>query len=115
MNIQNLFGPYAITRIDPWLEPHAGDIELRMDRFKEKRWQLVEDAETLTEFANGYLYFGFHRTPGGWVVREWLPGADEVRLIGDFNGWNTESHPLERGENGVWEIALKGKDTLKHG
>ena len=55
MDVQKLFGPYAITRIDPWLEPHAGDIELRMDRFKGKRWQLVEGAETLADFANGHL------------------------------------------------------------
>ena len=115
MDIQNMFGPYAITSIDPWLEPHAGDIELRMNRFKEKRWQLVEGAETLADFANGHLYFGFHRTKSGWVFREWLPGADEVFLIGDFNEWNRESHPLTRGDNGVWEITLKGKNALKHG
>ena len=115
MDVQKLTGPYAITRIDPWLEPHAGDIELRMDRFKGKRWQLVEGAKTLTSFANGHMFFGIHRTEDGWVVREWLPGADEVCLIGDFNEWNLESHPLERGENGVWEIKLKGKDALKHG
>ena len=28
MDVQKLFGPYAITQIDPWLAPHAGDIEL---------------------------------------------------------------------------------------
>ena len=115
MNISELNAPYQITEIDPWLAPHAGDIELRMNRFKEKRWQLVGDAEKLTDFANGYLYFGFHRTPGGWVFREWLPGADEVRLIGEFNDWDKESHPLDRGENGVWEISLSGKDALKDG
>ena len=115
MDIGRLYAPYEITKIDPWLEPHAGDIELRMDRFKEKRWQLVGGAETLKDFANGYLFFGFHRTKTGWVFREWMPGADEVRLFGEFNEWNKESHPLDRGENGVWEIALQGKDSLKNG
>ena len=115
MDIGSLKTPYQITEIDPWLAPHSGDIELRMDRFKEKRYQLVGNAESLVEFANGYLYFGFHRTKNGWVFREWLPGADEVRLIGDFNQWNRESHPLDRGENGVWEIALKGKNSLENG
>ena len=115
MDIGKLYAPYQITEIDPWLAPHAGDIELRMNRFKEKRWQLVGDAPTLDQFANGHLYFGFHRTKTGWVFREWMPGADEVRLFGDFNGWDKESHPLDRGENGVWEIALKGKDSLKNG
>ncbi len=115
MDIGSLKTPYQITEIDPWLAPHSGDIELRMNRFKEKRYQLVGNAESLVEFANGYLYFGFHRTKNGWVFREWLPGADEVRLIGDFNQWNRESHPLDRGENGVWEIALKGKNSLENG
>ena len=115
MDIGKLNAPYQITEIDPWLAPHAGDIELRMNRFKEKRWQIAGDAPTLESFANGYLYFGFHRTETGWVFREWMPGADEVRLFGDFNGWNRESHPLDRCDNGVWEIALKGKDSLKNG
>ncbi len=115
MDIGKLYAPYRITEIDPWLAPHAGDIELRMDRFKEKRWQLVGDAPTLENFANGHLFFGFHRTKNGWVFREWMPGADEVRLFGEFNGWDKESHPLDRGENGVWEIALQGKDSLKNG
>ena len=115
MDISKLYAPYGITSIDPWLEPHAGDIELRMNRFKEKRWQIAGDAEELTDFANGALFFGFHRTKEGWVFREWMPGADEVYLMGDFNKWSRETHPLDRGENGVWEIGLKGKNSLKHG
>ncbi|MCR5566143.1 MAG: alpha amylase C-terminal domain-containing protein [Clostridiales bacterium] len=115
MDIGRLNAPYQITEIDPWLAPHAGDIELRMDRFKEKRWQLVGEAPTLESFANGHMFFGFHRTKDGWVFREWMPGADEVRLFGEFNGWDKESHPLDRGENGVWEIVLKGKESLKNG
>ena len=115
MDIQKLNAPYEIIRIDPWLEPYAGDIELRMDRFKEKRQQIAENAETLAGFANGHLFFGFHRTADGWVLREWMPGADEVRLIGDFNGWDRESHPMTRGENGVWEIRLEGENALENG
>ena len=115
MDISRLEAPYEITSIDPWLAPHSGDIELRMNRFKEKRWQIAGDADTLTNFANGALYVGFHRTETGWVFREWMPGADEVHLIGDFNKWDRDSHPLDRGDNGVWEITLKGKNALKHG
>ena len=115
MDISRLEAPYEITTIDPWLGPHSGDIELRMNRFKEKRWQIAGGAETLTDFANGAMYYGFHRTESGWVFREWMPGADEVCLMGDFNEWNRTDHPLERMENGVWEIRLEGKDALKHG
>lgn len=115
MDIGKLKAPYQITEIDPWLAPYGNDIELRMDRFKEKRRQLVGDSASLKDFANGYLFFGFHRTKNGWVFREWMPGADEVRLMGDFNEWNRDSHPLDRGENGVWEIALTGAESLKEG
>lgn len=65
--------------------------------------------------ATGHLYYGFHRTQDGWVYREWAPGADALHLIGDFNGWNRESHPLTRLENGAWEIQLPGNDALRHG
>ena len=49
MDIGRINAPYAITEIDPWLAPHAGDIELRMNRFKERRYQLVGNAETLAD------------------------------------------------------------------
>lgn len=107
--------PYKILSIDPWLKPYYRDIDLRMQRNTEVRRQLIGDAADLTSFANGYLYFGFNRTEDGWVYREWLPGADEVHLIGDFNEWNRSSHPLTQIEGGCWEIRLNGADALQHG
>ena len=115
MDIRKLIGPYEITRIDPWLAPYSGEIDLRMERFKDRRNQLVKGAKNLLDFADGYLYFGIHRTETGWSVREWLPGAEKAYLMGDFNGWNHHSHPMELKANGVWEILLEGKDALKHG
>ena len=106
---------YKILSIDPWLKPFYRDIALRMQRNTEVRRQLIGDAADLSSFANGYMYFGFNRTDDGWVYREWLPGADEVHLIGDFNGWSRSSHPLERIGGGVWEIRLPGADALQHG
>ena len=105
---------YKILSIDPWLKPFYNDIELRMRRYNDVRRQLLGDMADLSSFANGYMYYGFNRTEDGWVYREWLPGADEVHLIGDFNNWNRSSHPLKRLENGVWEIQLPGTDTLQH-
>ena len=115
MDVRKLVGPYEITKIDPWLAPYSGEIDLRMDRFKERRAQLVQGARTLSDFADGYLYFGIHRTAEGWAVREWLPGADAAYLTGDFNGWSHDTHPMTRLENGVWEILLPGADALRHG
>ena len=106
---------YKIMSIDPWLQPYYSDINLRMERHAATRKALLGDMADLSSFANGYLYYGIHRTETGWVYREWAPGADEIHLIGDFNDWNRESHPLTRKDNGDWEIVLEGRDALKHG
>ena len=106
---------YKILTIDPWLKPYYSDIALRMQRHADTRRALLGDKADLSSFANGYLYYGIARTEDGWVYREWAPGADEMHLIGDFNDWNRESHPLTRLENGNWEIKLDGEDALMHG
>ena len=115
MDVRKLVSPYEIIKIDPWLAPYSGEIDLRMERFRERRKQLVDEARSVSDFADGYLYFGIHRTDEGWAVREWLPGADAAFITGDFNGWSRETHPMTRKDNGVWEILLSGKDALKHG
>ena len=107
--------PYRILMLDPLLKPYAADVALRMERNAAVRKQLLGDSAALSAFANGYLYYGFHRTQTGWVFREWAPGADAIHLIGDFNDWNRASHPLRRLDGGVWEIELSGADALKHG
>lgn len=34
----------------------------------------------------------------------WAPNARRVSVIGDFNGWDSTSHPLKvRGSSGIWE------------
>ncbi len=33
--------------------------------------------------------------------------AETVHLVGDFNGWNRQSHPLSRTEDGGWQIILE--------
>ena len=87
---------YKILSIDPWLQPYYSDIALRMERHANTRKALLGDMADLSSFANGYLYYGINRTETGWVYREWAPGADALHLIGDFNDWNRESHPLTR-------------------
>ncbi|MBQ7936430.1 MAG: hypothetical protein IJ333_08845 [Clostridia bacterium] len=103
-----------ILKIDPYLEPHKADLELRMEQYQIKRKELAGEQGSLTDFANGYEYFGFHRTKNGWVYREWAPGAEQMFLTGDFNGWDLYSCPMERLENGVFERIL-GRDSLQAG
>jgi 1,4-alpha-glucan branching enzyme len=45
----------------------------------------------------------------------WAPNARKVSVIGNFNHWNSNSHPLEsRGASGIWEgfIPGIGKESL---
>ena len=104
-----------ILEIDPYLTPFEKDIKLRMDLYRKKKKELVGRTGKLTDFANGYGYFGFHRTKDGWVYREWAPAAEKMYLTGDFNQWNPEDCPMERLENGVFEVHLKGADALRPG
>ncbi|MBQ5770116.1 MAG: hypothetical protein IIW08_02965, partial [Clostridia bacterium] len=56
-----------ILSIDPWLNNYASDIRLRVNRFNEAKKTLLGKHADLSSFANGYMYYGFHRTETGWV------------------------------------------------
>ncbi len=101
---------------DGWLQPYSRQIRDRQRLFDLKMKRINQRAGSLEEYARGYRYYGFNRDAetGAWTYREWAPAARRVSLIGDFNGWNRESHPLERNERGVWEITLP-PDALAHG
>lgn len=104
-----------ILEIDPYLAAFQPDLELRMENLKRKKKELLKTGETLVDFANGHHYFGFHRTKKGWVYREWAPAAEKMYLTGDFNNWDVEDCPMTALENGVFEVYLEGKKTLKEG
>ncbi len=106
---------YRILNIDPSLRAFESDIDLRMSGYRRKKEELVGKHGSLTAFANGHRYFGFHRTREGWVYREWAPAAQEMYLTGDFNGWDPRSCPMKRLENGVFEVRLKGRNALRGG
>ena len=100
---------------DGWLAPFTRQIKDRQRMFDFRLKGIREHFGTLEECANAYRYYGFNRDPetGEWIYREWAPGARELYLIGDFNGWNRTSHPMTRNNRGVWEIRLPS-DSLIH-
>ncbi|MBQ6826250.1 MAG: alpha amylase C-terminal domain-containing protein [Clostridia bacterium] len=104
-----------MTKIDPYLEPYKSDLDLRINLYSKKRRELLGNGRSLSKFAEGHKYFGFHQTRTGWVYREWAPAAEEMYLTGDFNNWDIYANPMERLENGIFEIFIKGKNTLKSG
>ena len=104
-----------ILKYDPLLLPFEADLELRMQKYADKKKQLVGNTGKLCDFANGHEYFGFHKTKDGWYYREWAPAAEDVYLTGDMNAWNWTSHRLTPLGNGIFEIFLEGVDSLWNG
>ena len=115
-----LSGRLAIVEQDDWLKPVEGAMTERYAHFCRRLSGIERTAGSLVDYANGYLYFGFQYDPvrRGWWFREWLPGAIDVYLFGDFNGWQRTELPLRRGAGGVWSIFLPDESfagRLVHG
>ena len=55
-----------------------------------------------------YRHLGAHPCKGGWSFRIWAPGALDVQLEGDFNGW--QGAPMSRDNAGVWSCTAKAKE-----
>jgi 1,4-alpha-glucan branching enzyme len=105
-----------LVRNDPWLEPHEDAIRRRIARFNTALSAIGTGSNALAAYANGHKFMGIHcnTMAGHWNIREWAPAARAVSLIGDFNGWNRDSHPLTRTDNGIWQLQVP-LATLDHG
>jgi 1,4-alpha-glucan branching enzyme len=38
----------------------------------------------------------------------WAPSARQIFLMGEFNGWHGESHPMNSSDSGVWTLFVPG-------
>ena len=105
-----------LVQDDPWLEPHQGAIERRMNQFSAVLAEIEQGSKTLAAYATGHKYVGinFHPAANQWKIREWAPAAQAVSLLGDFNNWDRGSHPLAPSDSGVWSLDLPA-DALAHG
>lgn len=107
----------GIVRNDPYLEPYEQAIRGRHDHALWKIDQLTRHGkQTLSDFANGYEYFGLHRTDTGWVFREWAPHATDIYLVGDFSSWKEQETYRCRRIEGTdnWQLTLPA-GALTHG
>ncbi len=76
-------------------------------------------SEHVELFHNGsdiyaYDFFGSHlinnNGEDGVMFRVWAPEAEEVSVVGDFNGWEYQANPMRRSKSDdtVWEVFLPG-------
>ena len=107
----------GIVAHDHYLEPYEDAINGRHNHAEWKIDQLTQHGkQSLSDFANGYEYFGLHKIRGGWVFREWAPNATDIYLVGDFNDWKeSEDYRCKKVEGtGNWELKLPTK-AMRHG
>ena len=106
---------HKILTYDPSLKPYEKDFDLRAENYKKKKAELLAPGKTLADFANGHMYYGIRKVEGGWLYREWAPAAERVYLTGDFCGWDRHAYPMNRLDNGNFELFIPGEDTLSNG
>ena len=108
----------GIVKNDSYLVPFNEAICGRHNHAVERIKELTfEGKQTLSDFANGYNYYGLHKTNGKWIFREWAPNATNLYLIGDFNNWErSREYQCKRIEStaGDWELILD-EDKIHHG
>ncbi len=112
----------ALIAGDPWLEPYADKLRARYAHYLKAKQAFEPHGGLMGQISQGHQYYGFTRgelwdKPGTWY-REWAPNALQLRLIGDFNGWDRMATPLVRDTFGVWSIFLPDdafKEKLTHG
>ncbi|CAG8482615.1 12846_t:CDS:10 [Dentiscutata heterogama] len=109
----------GIIKVDPWLEPFAPVLKRRHASFKKWAQNINQNEGGFEQFTRGYEHFGLNvQSNGDIVYREWAPNATKASLIGDFNNWDTSSHPMNKNSFGVWEIRVpsnNGIPAIPHG
>lgn len=108
----------GVLQLDPWLEPFKDNLRSRYSKAQEWIQTLEKHEGGLEKFSRGYETYGINVLPNGdTTYREWAPNAVEAHFIGDFNGWNRQSHPMIKNTFGVWETtlpAVNGKPAIAH-
>lgn len=87
-------------RVCPYtFEPQIGELDLYL--FAEGRhWNLYDVLGSRLCLIDGIE---------GVQFAVWAPSAERVSVVGDFNGWNGQCHPMRsRGRSGVWELFIPG-------
>jgi len=92
------YGDGEISSADPYcFVPTVGELDLHL--FNEGRH------EQLWKFLGAHKLV--HQGVSGVRFAVWAPNAQGVRVIGEFNHWEGQAHPMRSmGASGVWEIFI---------
>ncbi|XP_015512828.2 1,4-alpha-glucan-branching enzyme [Neodiprion lecontei] len=104
---------------DPYLAPYEKEIRKRYAIFKDYVEKIEVAEKDFDQFSLAYKHFGVHINPDNSVTAlEWAPGARELFLTGDFNGWDRTKTPYKKLDYGKWELKLEpnldGSSPIQH-
>ncbi|XP_065210394.1 1,4-alpha-glucan-branching enzyme [Planococcus citri] len=104
---------------DSYLRPYEREFRRRYAVYLDYIDKINEGDGSIEKFSKSYEKYGIHILPDNSVsCFEWAPGAKALYLSGEFNQWNTSSHPFTKLEYGKWELTLPpkpdGAPVLEH-
>ncbi|ELQ43365.1 1,4-alpha-glucan-branching enzyme [Pyricularia oryzae Y34] len=107
------------VKLDPWLEPFEDVIKRRHGMAEDWLKKIEQSEGSIEKFTRGTEVYGFNVKPDNTIVyREWAPNATAAFLVGDFNQWSRQSHPMKKNEYGVFEITVPptaaGEPAIPH-
>lgn len=105
---------------DPYLKLHEDEIRRRYGAFDNLRNEINDSEGGIATFTSAYKSFGIHINQDNSVsCKEWAPGASQLYLYGDFNGWEKKRNPYQKLDFGKWELKISanpdGTCPIKHG
>jgi 1,4-alpha-glucan branching enzyme len=69
------------------------------------------------QHTDSYTKLGAHPNAHGTWFAVWAPYAEQVSVVGDFNGWDPARHPMKKvgtGYSGLWEVYVRGTRPGHH-
>ncbi|KAH8781827.1 alpha-glucan branching enzyme [Hyaloscypha finlandica] len=101
----------GVVALDPWLAPFKESLKARYNKAQEWIKTINETEGGLEKFSRGKEKFGINIDKQNNITyREWAPNATQAFLIGEFNDWSRESHPMKKDPYGVFEVAIPARD-----
>ena len=91
---------------DSYLQPFASVITSRLKVANDKEKEILQ-GKNLADFAQGHKWYGLHFINNQWVIRDWVPNATAIFLIGEFTDWHEKpEYALHSIGSGNWELVL---------